>query len=203
MQLSEAEIGLALSADIQWIGELLARAFYDDPMTCYLLPAPGVRSRRAPSLFGMTTKVVLDKGEVWADRDRRTVALWAAPGRWKDTPRDLLHQLPSLPAFGIRLPRALRVLRILDESHSVTPHWYLEAIGTDPGQQGKGLGSAVIRPVLERCDRDGVAAYLVSSNPLNLPFYQRHGFRLDGELSVPGGPTLYPMWRDPISEQPR
>jgi hypothetical protein len=55
MQLSEAEIGLALSADIQWIGELLARAFYDDPMTCYLLPAPGVRSRRAPSLFGMTT----------------------------------------------------------------------------------------------------------------------------------------------------
>lgn len=75
-----------------------------------------------------------------------------------------------------------------------------EAIGTDPDQQGKGLGSAVIRPVLEQCDRGGVAAFLVSSNPLNIPFSQRHRFRLAGELSVPGGPTLYPMWRDPISE---
>jgi ribosomal protein S18 acetylase RimI-like enzyme len=77
------------------------------------------------------------------------------------------------------------------------PHWYLAVLGTEPELQGRGLGSAVLAPVLEQADRDGVAAYLESSKESNIAFYARHGFRVSGEVRLPRGPKLWPMWRDP------
>jgi hypothetical protein len=55
--------------------------------------------------------------------------------------------------------------------------------------------------VLERCDRDGIGAYLESSKPRNLDFYARFGFRSTGELSLPYGPKMWPMWREPNAER--
>jgi ribosomal protein S18 acetylase RimI-like enzyme len=77
------------------------------------------------------------------------------------------------------------------------PHWYLAVLGTDPSAQGQGLGSAVLQPVLERCDTDGIGAYLESSKERNIDFYARHGFRVTGKIRLPRGPTMWPMWRDP------
>jgi len=46
-----------------------------------------------------------------------------------------------------------------------------------------------------------VPAYLESSNGLNLPFYERNGFCVVGELRALGqGPTIWRMWRE---AQPR
>jgi ribosomal protein S18 acetylase RimI-like enzyme len=77
------------------------------------------------------------------------------------------------------------------------PHWYLAILGTDPSAQGQGLGSAMMGPVLDECDHDGVGAYLESSKEQNLDFYGRHGFRVTSEKKLPRGPRLWPMWRDP------
>ncbi|MGH2912475.1 MAG: GNAT family N-acetyltransferase, partial [Solirubrobacteraceae bacterium] len=74
---------------------------------------------------------------------------------------------------------------------------YLAVLGTEPDMQGQGLGSAVLEPVLRQCDNDGVAAYLESSKERNIAFYARHGFRVTGEIRLPRGPTMWPMWRDP------
>ena len=64
--------------------------------------------------------------------------------------------------------------------------------------QSKGVGSAVIRHMLERCDAEGLPAYLESSNLRNVPFYARHGFVSTGEIVVgKDAPTVTAMWRDP------
>ena len=82
-------------------------------------------------------------------------------------------------------------------NHPHEPHWYLNVVSTIPEQQGRGLGTAVLQPVLERCDADGARAYLESSNPRNLSLYRRNGFVDAGEIRLPDGPSLITMWRDP------
>jgi ribosomal protein S18 acetylase RimI-like enzyme len=81
--------------------------------------------------------------------------------------------------------------------HPSEPHWYLPLIGVDPLQQGRGHGSALMQQALIPCDRDSQCAYLESSNPKNIPLYQRHGFELLGTIQVGTSPPIYPMLRTP------
>merc|ERR1712023_192573 len=53
---------------------------------------------------------------------------------------------------------------------------HLQVLGTGDNFRGKGLGSQCIKAGLERADKRGVPCYLESSNPRNVPFYERHGF---------------------------
>jgi hypothetical protein len=50
---------------------------------------------------------------------------------------------------------------------------------------------------LDRCDAEGAPAYLESSNADNIPYYNRYGFDVTGEIVIPDGPSLWPMWRQP------
>ena len=70
-------------------------------------------------------------------------------------------------------------------------------LGTRPDRQGHGVGSTLLQPVLDICDREGIGAYLESSKESNIPFYRRHGFQVVEEIRLPKGPLVYPMWRDP------
>jgi ribosomal protein S18 acetylase RimI-like enzyme len=81
--------------------------------------------------------------------------------------------------------------------HPREPHWFLPFIGVDPVQQGKGHASALMRHALVSCDRDRTLAYLESSNPKNIPLYERHGFELLGTIQVGGSPPIFPMLRKP------
>ena len=85
----------------------------------------------------------------------------------------------------------------MEKVHPREPHWYLAILGTDPPEQGKGVGGSLMTPVLERCDRAGLGAYLESSKPENLPYYERFGFRVTGQFDMPKGPPMWPMWREP------
>jgi ribosomal protein S18 acetylase RimI-like enzyme len=61
--------------------------------------------------------------------------------------------------------------------------------------QGRGYGSALLRHALEQIDRDGQLAYLESTNPANVPLYQRHGFEVVGTIQVDDAPPMIPMVR--------
>jgi ribosomal protein S18 acetylase RimI-like enzyme len=89
------------------------------------------------------------------------------------------------------------VLEQMDKYHPHEPHWYLPMIGVDPIQQGRGFGSVLLQHALAVCDRDGMPAYLESSNPKNVPLYQRHGFEVTGTVQAGSSPTIFPMLRRP------
>ena len=96
-----------------------------------------------------------------------------------------------------RLADMMQVFEQMDRFHPTDPCWYLPLIGVDPAHQGRGCGSALLRYALARCDRDGMPAYLESSNPRNVPLYLRHGFEIIGNIQVGSSPTLVPMLRRP------
>lgn len=152
---------------------------------------------------GTRMRQLLTQQEVWTSDALDSAALWAAPGEAHTTPRQDLELMAGLshPRLAWRLALvAGGLLRVQRHHPRDPPHWYLAVLGTDPCAQGQGRGSAVLRPVLARCDEDGVSAYLESSKKRNIDFYARHGFRLSGEIKLPRGPSVWPMWRDP---QPR
>ncbi len=126
-------------------------------------------------------------------------AIWAPAGKPLLTGLTAITtMLPVLPFVVAHLSTTLRLLNLVESMHPHEPHWYLATLGTEPAHQGRGVGSGLMRPVLEQCDREGLPAYLESSKERNVPFYRRHGFEVARELDLPGGgPKMWTMWRTP------
>jgi ribosomal protein S18 acetylase RimI-like enzyme len=192
------EVRRATAADVPALGRVLARAFLDDPVAMWSCPKERRRLRLNERFFSFRLRQLLGQDQVYTTHDSSGAALWALPDRWRMTPRDALGLLPMVPALGRRVPRVIRGLVRLEEAHPKSPpHFHLAVLGTEPARQGEGIGSALLQPVLELCDRDHVPAYLESSKEDNIAFYSRHGFRVTGELRMPQGPPVWPMWRSP------
>ena len=188
-------------ADVAALSHTLARAFYDDPVISWMIPDDEKRLRLGPFGFGTwLQKIYMPKAEVYTDETRKVGALWAPPGKWRMSIGLQARLAPRMfRLFGVRrMPQILKGLATLDKAHpDEQPHYYLGILGTDPDHQGKGLGGAAMQPVLERCDAEGLGAYLESSKEQNVPFYRRHGFEVIEEAHLPEGPPLWLMWREP------
>jgi ribosomal protein S18 acetylase RimI-like enzyme len=197
----------ATRADISALSVTLGRAFFDDPVMRWMLPDADLRRRKLHRLFAALTRYHhLARGgvEVAPNGDGiGAAALWDPPGQWQTSRIDELRAMPGLLlAFGASLRRGLEVEELMKEAHPEEPHWYLAVIGSDPTVRGKGFGQALMRSRLDRCDAEHAPAYLESSNPDNVPYYERFGFEVTGEIKLPSrdgnpGPSLVPMWRPP------
>lgn len=185
--------------DLESMTDALVSAFHDDPVMLYMLDKPANRERKMRALFVSEAKRAMKKGSVLttADGPAKGAAIWSAPGNWKLGGVELLGQIPLLFGLGLSTPRALGLLSQMEKVHPTEPHWYLAILGTATEHQGKGVGSALMDPILKKCDSEGIPAYLESSKESNIPFYNRHGFEVTGEVHAKNGPTLWPMWRDP------
>jgi GNAT superfamily N-acetyltransferase len=188
----------ATADDSRALVEMLARAFYDDPVFKWLFPDDAKRLDQSKRYFEGRARILLRQGETYTVEGASAAAMWARPGEWHDPPLDVMRQFVHLvPALGRRIPRSLQGLRLIEERHPKTPHWYLSVLGTEPARQGQGLGSAVLQPVLDECDRLEIGAYLETGTERNVQFYTRHGFRVTEQIHMPDGPPMWLMWREP------
>ncbi len=193
---------LAERADLPRVVTTLSRAFFDDRMNRWIFPDDAQRRERAPAFWAAFTDACWTAGRVYIAGSAAGAALWVPPGTPLVPPATeeefigtVLDTAGSREAAG----RMAQVMTMMGEHHPADDHWYLLFIGVDPSAQGRGLGSALLRTVLARADVDGMPAYLEASCEENRRFYERHGFRTTGELTVAGCPTMYAMWREPRS----
>jgi GNAT superfamily N-acetyltransferase len=196
----------AQKADISELSHALGRAFYDDPVSEWIMPEGRTRAANLRRFFATVTRHHhFAGGGVEVAGDGSTIgaaALWDPPGRWKQSSREQLMMLPSfILGFGFRLSVGRKLgdlLNRMKQQHPEEPHWYLAVIGSDTSVRGKGYGQALMNSRLDRVDAEHAPAYLESSKAENVPYYQRFGFEVTGEIVLPnGGPTLWPMWRAP------
>lgn len=189
--------------DVRQMATVLARAFYDDPVTSWMLPDDRTRLKALTRAFaGLARHHFLPRaGSEVGRRDGAVGAatLWDPPGQRKSSRLEELVMTPTmLWAFRSRVPASVRVMELMEKHHPEEPHWYLMLIGSDPSVRGAGFGQALMRSRLDRCDGQGVPAYLENSNPKNESHYLRFGFEIMSEIKLPdGGPCLWPMWRQP------
>ncbi len=185
----------ALADDFQPLAAMLARAFYDDPVTAWFYPDAERRMKHARRFFAIRLRQLADQQLIYTTPDLTGAALWTLPGRWREDLRQSLMLLPMLPVLLPRIVRSTHAVREIERRHPVEPHFYLSVLGTEPQQQGGGIGSALLGPVLQRCDSDEMGAYLECSKENNVEFYARHGFAVTERIELPGGPPLWLMWR--------
>ena len=186
-------IRVADEADVPALCDALARSFHDDPVAAWSLPSARRRPGQLGRFYRERLRTLLAEELVFCDENRRGAALWAPPDRWQIEAAELAR----MRIFSRRTPAFLVGAHRIDRAHPQEPHFYLNVLGVAPEAQGTGLGSRLLAPMLERCDREGVPAYLESSKQRNVPFYERHGFRVTGDVDMPlGGPRLWLMWRD-------
>lgn len=125
-------------------------------------------------------------------------ALWEEP--YSRT--NIANQVGELPSFlrvlGWRgIISAARHQSVLASYRPAEPHWYLAEIGVGAEARGAGVGSALLGTRLEQIDREGMPAYLESSNERNRKLYERNGFTRTAVIR--GIPNAAPvsMWRVP------
>lgn len=186
--------------DVPRIARALARAFYDDPVMSWVFTSDSRRAARLEAAFTLfLRRIWLLEDECYGTDRLFGAALWMPPGKWRISIARQLRLLPSMVAVNGRdLPRLMRVLHKMESAHPEEPHYYLPTLGVEPEYQGRGFGSALLQPVLARCDRERIPAYLESSKRRNVVLYERHGFRVVEEMKLPNdGPPLWRMWREP------
>ena len=179
---------------------VITLAFSTDPVARWAYADPAEYLAHMPPLVDAFGGGALDHGTAWCVESFLGAALWLPPGTHPD--HETLDAL-----FERTVPESKR--QFLSEAfeqmgryHPADPHWYLPLIGIDPGRQNEGLGSLLMQHAHAVFDRDGVLAYLESSNPRNIPFYQRHGYRLLGAIEVGTCPPISPMLREPGAKAP-
>jgi GNAT superfamily N-acetyltransferase len=195
----------ATSVDVKKLAAVMARAFFDDPPLTWLLPDPATRLGRVTRLFATVIGIEsLRYGGVDIAYGGEKIlggAIWLPPGRWQPGLRTQIHAVPNYAlALAAAWGRAAQYAHALENAHPKEPHWYLKAIGVDPGWQGRGVASPLLRSRLERCDQDGQPVYLETSKPDNVPLYEHFGFRCIGNVDMPeGAPVITAMWRTPAA----
>jgi GNAT superfamily N-acetyltransferase len=189
-------IDTARPDDAARLAAALAAAFYDDPVFRWFAPDDHRRRAMLPGFFDVFVEAYMTGGETYADADVVSAALWAPPGT--DPVGDEAAYVQRLERIaGIDAPRLFEIVELFEAQAPQQPHYHLQFLGVRPGRQGAGLGGALMAPILERCDRDGIPAYLEATSDRNRALYERHGFRAHGAISLPDGPGVWRMWREP------
>lgn len=194
------EVRAAHLGDVSGIASMLGRAFRDDPVSHFLFPLPGDRAAKLSSFFALQLRhQYLPRGEVYTVRDWLGASLWIPPRPRPMRPKDAFAQLTLVRIMWGRFREARRLALILAAHHPKVAHFYLATIGVEPRLQHQGLGSALMVPVLVRCDETDTPAYLECSKEENIPLYRKHGFVVTEDLQIPGGPRIWLMWRAPTN----
>ena len=200
-----SDVRLATPDDRELVARIAAEGFYDDPVLSWVCRDDDRRLEQLVNLMGgLFDDMVPDRGTVHL-LDAACAALWRRPDF--DQVRPASERLadaeppedaaPS-PFSDEEVERLIVLGGVMAEGHPHEPHWYLNVVSTLPSRQGRGLGSAILQPVLAEADAEGLPCYLESSNPRNISLYLRHGFTETGELPLPEGPSLTQMWREPL-----
>jgi GNAT superfamily N-acetyltransferase len=191
----------ASPADIDRLSGALAAAFEDDPVFVWLLPNSTPRLARLRRFFALELRhVVLPAGKAWTADVPCGASLELPPGKWKmPIGAQVAHGRAFLRVFGARLPHAMALIIKMEHRHIGEPHYYIPYVGVVPNAQGQGVGTTLLRSTLDRCDREGLPAYLEGTSNRNVSLYERLGFEHLGEFTLGSSPPLWPMRRPPTT----
>jgi ribosomal protein S18 acetylase RimI-like enzyme len=189
------EIRRAANTDVDSVADVLAQAFFADPVFRWCLPDDARRTEILQPFFSLVTSALLPYEDVHLTPSGGVV-LWVPPGQ-PPVPEDEAPRFEEGLAelMGADGERTFAIVELLETNHPAEPSHYLWFLAVRPEAQGLGVGSALLSSTLAECDRNGTPAYLEATSSDNRRLYERHGFVVTNEISVADSPPIWPMWR--------
>ena len=194
---ADLDVRQAESSELPSVAKILGSAFTNDPVLNWFLPAPDLYS----DIFLSDAKGLYQYHDhIFINRSLAGAAMWLPPGVTTATSFNwdtFMMLLKMVRHAGFKsLARGAKLIETMEKEHLKEPHYYLHAIGAHLDSQGRGIGSALLKHGSTICDETGYPAYLESSNIKNNPLYERYGFEITGEITLPdNGPTMWLMRR--------
>jgi GNAT superfamily N-acetyltransferase len=192
--------------DVELLARIAAEGFEADPVLGWVFQDGAQRLEQLVVLFRGLAEDTLTPQSVVHVLDDASVAFWRDPtfehgrmaaDRVEEAGQGADADADERPFSDDELARLAILGDVMREAHPHEPHWYLNVVATRPSHQSRGLGAAVLQPVLARADAEGVPCYLESTNPRNRTLYYRQGFEDLDEIHLDGGPSMLQMWRLP------
>ena len=189
----------ATSADIDAVTEIIADAFASDPVWGAALARADGSTAHHAAYWRLFVEGAVPQGLVFRSDDDAAVAVWIPPGG-EEMSDDQVEQLRQVVRNNLE-PGAQDAMFALwdrfDENHPHTePHVYLSLLATHRDHRGHGIAQALVRENLAGFDRQGIPAYLESTNPANDHRYERLGFAKIGSFEgSTAGSVVSTMWR--------
>jgi GNAT superfamily N-acetyltransferase len=201
---SSPGVRLATSADHHRFVDTLVAAFAADPFFRALWPGDALYRDAAREWFELDVAQLAARGSLWSTDDDAGIAVGIPPGVDVAGPGeyDELQALVDRTAGPVGA-RAMATLEAADALAAERaglgrPHWTCVYVAVRPERQGRGLGRALLGPMLDAADRQGDPTTLASTNPRNLTFYERLGFRTLAIVQPePELPRVWSLWREP------
>ena len=196
---SEPVARVAGPEDLGRVVEILVGAFLHDPTWSWAFPDPWQRPEQLRRVWALFVEGAARYPSIWLNADATATAVWIPPGGTEFSPEqaELVEPL-FVELLGDDAPRAIAMTEAFEAAHPHdVEHYYLTLLGTDPAHRGKGLGLKLLEDTLVLADEDHLPAYLEASNPVNVALYARYGFKPSATFTLPDGPDVTTMWREP------
>jgi ribosomal protein S18 acetylase RimI-like enzyme len=171
----------------------LVLAFEADPVARWMYRTPDQYLLHIPRLFRALGAGSFETGAAYCAADGGGAAIWFPPNVHGDDAA--VEAIIADSTSGVMQGDIAAVFEMTAHYRPSEPHWYLSLIGVETLHRNKGYGADLLEHVLHQCDGEHREAYLWSSNKKNISFYQRHGFKIVGEIQIGSSPPVFPMLR--------
>jgi ribosomal protein S18 acetylase RimI-like enzyme len=194
---TDHELRYAAFDDVPRLAALMGSAFMRDPVSRWLFPDETDRAVRHPAFFQVLLDQAVTRGTVHRTADYTAVALWLMVGPGGPFATTRSAEAALMEACGPNYDRFRDLDYLMQLHHPASGrHAYLPFIAVAPERWGQGIGTVLLRHRLSQLDLAGLPAYLEASSNRSRALYQRLGFQPTTDtLNLPGGPSLFPMWR--------
>jgi len=186
----------ATKSDKRLVVNILARSFDKNPSVNYIIKQSGNREQHIRSLMQYAFDLCYLFGDVFITEDHKACALVQYPDKKRTTLQTLLLDaglvVGCIGVGNIRKTLAREaLLKKIRGTQMISNLWF---IGVDPHEQHSGIGSRLLKSVISYSMDRARPVYLETSNPLNLPWYQKFGFNVYAQENL--GHTLYFLKRE-------
>ena len=194
------------SSQLKKASGVLATAFFNYPMFAFYFPNPTMRAHHLSWYLRNVLRTALRYGEVYTTPEITGVIFALPPGHTKISLWEYVQNGFFLTPFVLGLRNYIRSMVcedfVADTQEKLMEdrvHYYLWGLAVAPGQQGKGIGTALMQPVLAKADAEKLPVYLETHEEKNVRYYQRYGFDLIYTTRIPKYDLpIWCMLRDPI-----